>query len=279
MSVEYVATNTVTQLDRITLPFCKNSGSYGGEIYLEVRTTSSTTGQIIASSTLSANSGNIWNGCGSGGFLNATSSTWVLNENIQWVKDVHIFFNFRPVGISGNYLFTFNDYDDVNNYYTVFCSGGTCQNASFGTTFHIDSLTLKGEGLGIAPSSYSTSSSPVSCSTFDIGCYISTSFSFLLVPSSYTVDNLANITFSSSTPFNYLYDLSSYIDYLKNSSGTPLKIEMNVFGATTTILDTSTIDQFEGVDTAKNMLTWIIWILVLFVSYAEIYTFFFKKDT
>jgi hypothetical protein len=232
MSMEYVATSTVTQFDRVTLPFCKQSGTFGGEVYLEVRTTSSTTGPIIASSTLAMNSGNVWTGCGSGSNLNATTSTWVLNQNVQWISDVHIFFNFRPVGVSGTYNFTFNDYDDVQNYYTVFCtiSTGLCSNASFGTTYHIDSLTIKGQALGTAPQIYATSTSAVACSTFDVGCYIATAFEFLFYPSIPLSDQLSELssTTASVIPFGYVYSIVDLFTEYSNLATSTLSVSVEL---------------------------------------------------
>jgi len=276
--MDYEATSTVTQFDRVTLPFCRSGGANGGRIDLEIRTSSTSTGPIIASSTLAVDSGNVWSSCGFTP-LNATTSTFVLNNNIQWVSGVHIYFRFRAIGTTGSYYFTFNDTDSVLNYGTVACtSAGVC--APFIVSPNINSMTIRGQALGSVPvnQNYGASSTPVICDTFDIGCYISTSIAFLFSPSEFLVSEFENITFASSSPFSYLYDLSGYVDTLRNSTGTPILLEVAAFGATTTILDTAAIGNFQGVSTAKNIFGWVIWIVALFVAYAEVYKFFFKDQ-
>jgi len=224
--IEYNTDATVTQFDRITLPLCRSGGANGGEIYLEVRSTA-TSGPIVASSTLAVNSGNVWNtGCAST-IINATTSTFVLNQNVQWLTGGTFWFTIKAVGTTGTFYLSF----DVNN-------GSGAKFYGVGTPptwlgqFYYTSMT--GYALGIPPVVYSASSSNVSCGTFDVGCYISTAISFLFYPEDWTFDQLNDLQdqLASTTPFGYGYELVSTVNtaLATGTSSFELTADLSDFG-------------------------------------------------
>jgi len=206
ITFNYSATGTVTQFDRVTVPVCRYLGANGGVIDLEVRTTA-TSGPIVASSSLTVNSGNVWStGCTSS-IVNATTSTWVLNQNVQWVNGVEIFFTFHYRGTTGSFYnsFVMNGYDGE-----TYIDGIPLAPYS-GKTYN---FSASGLSLGIPPVVYSASSSNIVCDTFDFGCYISTAFSTLFMPTSWTFDRLSAINheLASSSPFGYAYEVVDIVN-------------------------------------------------------------------
>lgn len=270
----YVADTKVTQFDRVTIPFCRYLGANGGVIDLEVRTTS-TSSPIVASSTLVVNSGNVWStGC-TVGIINATTSTWVLNNNVQWEIGSNIWLSFYPRGTTGTFYYSFK-MDGLNGYPNY--NNGVLIGNYFGKTYN---FSAKGYALGIPPQIYSASSSNVSCSTFDIGCYIGTAFSFLFIPSISPSEQFAQApSIGSSTPFSYLYQMSGYVTTLRNgtASNTSLIIPFN--GQDLTVFNTADIESYLGGDTSvvRDTFGYMIWLLALFVAYREIYSIFHKKQ-
>lgn len=208
--VEYVGTGTVTQLDRVTMPFCRFGGSNGGVVDLEIRS-STTTGPIVASSSLAVNSGNVWStGCNVS-FVNGTTSTWVLNQTIQYLSGVTLYFIWTPRGTTGTFYFSHYLNATIGEAPT-FANTSTYFKPS--TKYYMTSMT--GYALGIPPVVYSASSSNVSCGTFDVGCYITTGLSFLFYPEDWTFEQLDTLQdqLASTSPFGYGYEL---VDTINNS--------------------------------------------------------------
>jgi len=227
--VEYLADATVTQFDRVTLPFCRNGGSNLGTVYLEIRS-STTTGPIVASSSLAINGGNIWNCTTPITLVNATTSTFVLNQNVQWVSGVQFYFIWRLISP-----------DPVSNFYWshLKAAAGGSNGISFGVGTSPTSPTLytsmQGFALGIPPVVYNASSSNISCSTFDVGCYITQGLSLLFYPEDWTFDQLNELQalLASTTPFGYGYELVDTINtsLAVASSSFELTADLSDFGS------------------------------------------------
>jgi len=196
--IEYNTDATVTQFDRITIPFCRNGGANGGSIWLEVRSTA-TSGPIVASSTLTVNSNNVWNtGCTSA-IINATTSTFVLNQNVQWLEGGTFYFIFRAIGTTGTFYLSF-DVDDGNN--GKYLGAGATPPTWLGDYYW---TSVQGYALGIPPVVYNASSSNVVCDTFDFGCYLSQSFAWAFYPDKEVIDQFKTLSLASTTPFGYAY--------------------------------------------------------------------------
>jgi len=231
--IEYVATSTITQFDRFDIPLCRYNGTAGGTIELEIRSTASTTGPVIASSTLAVNDGNVSppsQGCVTIGTVNATTSTFVLNNTIQTVAGVTWWIRLRGVGLSGTVYNSMQNVVNFDNNATVWQDGGSAPYTYSGVTY---AMAMTGRGLGTAPTSasvYATSSSPVVCTTFDVGCYISTAVAWAFYPSiplSTQLGELASTT-SGVVPFGYVSDLYTKLETYSNSATTTLTISVEL---------------------------------------------------
>jgi len=223
---EYTGDATVTQFDRVTLPFCRYGGSNTGDIYLEVRS-STTTGPIVASSTLAVNSGNIWStGCNST-YINATTSTFVLNENVQWLSGVKMYFIFRPVSTTATFMFSFRStvgYDTtLNGIYGELGSFPILYAGAYRLYTSSD-----GYALGIQPQEYNASSSVVVCTSWDLGCYFLQGLVNAFVPSDASIDRIKNLTLASSSPFGYGYELPNVISNLSSATTVPYSLTIDL---------------------------------------------------
>jgi len=213
--VEYLTDATVTQFDRVTLPLCRAGGANGGEIYLEVRSTA-TSGPIVASSSLAVNSGNVWStGCTSS-IINATTSTFVLNQNVQWLTGGTFYFVFRAVGTTGTFYLSF-DVDDGSN--GKFLGGGASPPTWLGDFYW---TSMQGLALGIPPAIYNASSSIIVCEgILDIDCQIGRGFAFLFVPSDASIAEIQAISLASTSPFGYGYELTAIVSDIEAGTTTP----------------------------------------------------------
>jgi len=225
-TVSYTATNTITQFDRVDIPFCRFGGTETGEIQLEVRS-STTTGPIIASSTLQVNDGNVsfGYGCGAGAGqpINATTSTFVLNKNIQTLEGVSWYFRFRFVGTDSTIYFSLRDSTISENggTYVVLDSTGNPLLLS-GLNY---SSAIIGRALGTEPSTlnlYNASSTVVVCDTFDVGCYFSSALSWAFVLPDGAFDPFIQLKddLKDHAPWGYFTSAYSAINNL-SATGTP----------------------------------------------------------
>jgi len=251
-AIEYVADSTVTQFDRITLPFCRYLGANGGEVYLELRS-STTTGPIIASSTIAVNSGNISStGCTTLN-LNATTTTWVLNQNVQWLPDVEIYFIFKPVGTNPASTFYFSHEIGGTNGIAL----GMFPFAPFTYLGDYYNTAMTGYALGVAPVAYNASSSNVVCDTFDLGCYTSQAFAWAFYPDIEDLEQFKTLNFASSSPFGYIYDMDdAYQSFMTGLNATTSNFKIT--------LDMTTLGQhadvFRSVGTSSITVFDVCWV-------------------
>jgi len=210
------------------LPFCRYGGANGGTIDLEVRTTA-TSGPIVASSTLAVNSGNVWStGC-TGTYINGTSSTWVLNNNIQWVSGVSLFFTFYPRGTTGTYYFSFVMNGSNGQYY----GNGSLISPYLGSYSY--NASAIGYALGSTPTNqgqgiYNASTTAALCETFDIGCYLSNAFAWAFYPTIPLSDQLGTLSDTAETkiPFGYVYDIEDLFTDLSDNGTSTLNITIEL---------------------------------------------------
>jgi len=285
-TIQYVATGTITQFDRFDIPLCRYNGTAGGTIELEIRSTASTTGPVIASSTLAVNDGNVSppsQGCVTIGTVNATTSTFVLNNTIQTVAGVTWWIRLRQVGLSGTVYNSMQNTVNFDNNGTVWQDGGSAPYTYSGVTY---AMAMTGRGLGTQPTSasvYATSSSPVVCTTFDVGCYISTAVAWAFYPSiplSTQLGELASTT-SGVVPFGYVADLYDKFATYANSATTTMSVGielsplMNFMGATfattsVTVLSGAGLRSTMGPamwSFTQNILAGLLWVGFAFYVY------------
>jgi hypothetical protein len=206
---QYTATGTVVQLDRIDLAICRTGGSGSGFIDLQVRTTA-TTGPIVASSTLSV-LGNVWssqcNNPPSATAGNGTTSTWVLNNKIQWLCGVDLFFQFKLRSVDGSDTFKVTAFPgSANQYYYT----GTTPSTSCGPSgTSACSVFVIGHSLGSAPPggivAYDASTTAAVCNTFDVGCYFSSALAWAFYPDGSLLDQFTTLKddIKNKPPFGY----------------------------------------------------------------------------
>jgi len=186
----YLATTTVTLFDRIDFALCRLGGTSAGSLNLEVRY-NSTSSAILASSTVVSAGNVISDGtCANGLTNNATTTTFVLNNRLQWVSGVTVYFTVTLSGTAGTYYFT-----GVNK---ATYSGNT------NYTWYIDNVEMYPTGLsksyGFIAKGYGGGSSPanqgrgliysgtsttgvvfVECTTWEFDCYIINALSWAFI--------------------------------------------------------------------------------------------------
>lgn len=259
--VQYIANSKVTQFDRLTMPFCRYLGANGGVIDLEIRTTS-TSSPIVASSTLTVNSGNVWSvGCGTS-IINATTSTWVLNNNVQWEIGSNIWFSFYARGTSGTFYHSFELATGDNG--ITYGSGQFLGPPNYAQTYH---HSMTGYALGIPPVVYNASSSNVICTTFDVGCYINNAFSFLFIPDQSAISQYTDLSLASSSPFSYAYDAKAIINTFFTATPTTTDITINFVGTPLTLFSTSMINNWTYLALFNTLISAFLYLLTLFAIY------------
>lgn len=231
--LSYLATTTVTQFDRLDLALCRSGGTSAGSINLEVRYNSTSSAVLASSTVLSA--GNVVSDgtCATGVVNNATSTTFVLNNNLQWVSGVTVFFTLTFQGTAGSYYITLVNkatYYPNNLNYFAYADNELMYPAGLGKTYGWIGV---GRGLGTSPTNqnqgviYNASGTAVICTTFDVGCYITTSISFLFTPDDASVQRYRDLTFASSSPFGYVYDIPDMYETLLTASATPIVMSLD----------------------------------------------------
>jgi len=207
MTIELIATSPGRSVRQIELPFCRSGGTSVGNITLEVRTTASTSPNVVASSTIAGSTVSSSALCNNLPAVNATTSIFQLNNALDYEVGTSLYFTLRFVGTSGTYLISG-------------VQAGTTGEAWANDTPMGPGWSISGIGTGILPQIYNASSSAVVCDTFDIGCYISTGFLFLFYPEDWTFDQLTELqdTLASSTPFGYGYELVDTINTALNTA-------------------------------------------------------------
>jgi len=116
---------------------------------------------------------------------------------------------------------------------------------------------------------------------FDIQNCLSNSFTFLFIPDDQIIDDFSNITFASSTPFSYLYQMNGYLTTIRDATSTSTpKIVIYAPNTTVTIFSVASTSSLfgSGANTIKQFLTWIIWLVAMFVAIFEIYYFIRKSE-
>lgn len=262
--IEYIADNAGRRVSQIELPYCRQSGgSTSGSIILEVRTTSSSSPNVVASSTIPASSVQSSSLCNNLPYVNATTSIFQLNNPLDYEIGTQLYFKIRRSGVSGTYLVSGIQSGSNGHLWT---DGGD----------QGDGWSISGIGLGNAPSIYNASSTDVSCSSFDFGCYISTAFSFLFMPSTSIIQEFASTTIQNEFPFSYWYSMQNAFDSaISSSTDQFFVVDFEIMGSTSTILSYPMMQNLVGddsLDLIRNIFEWILWLCFGFYIYVRIKT-------
>jgi len=271
-TIEFIATTSISLFDRIDIALCRNDGTTGGVIELEVRSTASTTGPIIASSTLAINNGNVYSttttpgqGCNYGiEGVNEHMSTFVLNNNIQTVSGVTWWFRFRIVGNASYFLVSLNNGVTFGFYQNLLFWDD--RNSPYKIGSDLASPIVTGYALGSAPTNqnqgiYNASSTVSICETFDVGCYLTTAFSWAFYPTATVYLFEQTPTIASTTPFNYIYETGELweIIFAGTATGTQtLQIDFTPLGMATTSLTAGTLQStVQGAGFFTTIRNWV----------------------
>jgi len=268
---KYTGTSTVTLFDRVDLALCKNTSNNTGELWLEVRTTSTTT-NVIASSTLAINGGNVYtNASCNGASTTLQYSTFVLNNNIQWVSGVDIWFTLKAVGTGDTiYWKGSNTYPD--DIFGVYYSSGS-RYSIVPPPDNYYSMNMRGYALGTTPTNqnqgiYSTSTTAVVCASFDIGCYISNALAWAFYPTATVYLFNSSPSLASTTPFAYIFESIEIWDTVFSGSATgtqTLTVNFAPMGMSTTSLVAgtlaSTVQGKSFFTTIRNWIEVFLWFI------------------
>jgi len=141
-----------------------------------------------------------------------------------------MYFIFRPVSTTGTFMYSFRStvgYDTtLNGIYGELPSNFPIL---YGGVYRLYT-SVQGYALGIPPVVYNASSSNVSCSTFDIGCYFSQALSYAFYPTEWTFDRLTEINteLASSSPFGYAYEVYDIADTALSTTSQEFALELDL---------------------------------------------------
>jgi len=285
----YTATSSITLFDRIDIALCRLNGTIGGSVELEIRS-STTTGPIIASSTVVVNNGNVWNSGNTNGCDYDISgvperyTTFVLNNNIQTVSGVTWWVRLREVGTSGDVYVSANS-QAYTGWTTLdmYIGGVKYWNGSSYT-----SVVSKGFALGSVPTNqnqgvYNASTTASVCTSFDVGCYLTTAFAWAFYPTIPLSEQLSSIASSTANviPFGYVFGLKDAIDDAVGNATSTLSVTVELSGLMNFLggsYSSSTVTVMSGsqIRTAMGTSTWSfvqtlfqagIWIAFIFYVY------------
>jgi len=224
--VLYVATSSVRLLDRIGANICQLGGSDGGAIYLEVRTTS-TSSYVFASSTVLVNSSNIYRGADCNVNTTATTTIFELNNTVSYSPTTNLWLSFRVVGITGTIFASFQEtVSSSDNFYT-FTAPSYSQLYLAAPYSKAYSMMVSGYANGLIPPNqgqnteiYGSTTSAVVCTTFEIDCYLIKALKWAFYPSNTfdIIDTMPSI--GSTTPFAYLFEGATLYESLWNGTAT-----------------------------------------------------------
>ncbi len=156
-----------------------------------------------------------------------------------------------------------------------FCGGTVITNST--STY---GLWLSFDGLASAESIYGAcviATFPY----FDIQQCLSNWATWAFIPDQSSINQISNISFASTSPFSYLYQLNGYLVTLRDGSATQTpKIIINTPVTNVTIFSVASSTEIlgSGASYIKQFLTWGIWFMALFVAIFEIYYFIRRSE-
>lgn len=283
--------DTYWRYQAVEIPLCKYNESGTGTVYLELRN-ATTTGTIVASSSVALSS---VNPCGKqlGGYFLSSTTLFTLNNEVDnWDT---LFLNFRYSSTnSGGTLYSqyFQEVPATANH-VLTDSGGAPYQPFGGNSQVLIITTYTDPNLIYAGFNVGSSTRIIECDSWaDIDCQISNAITLLFWPSQETLDEWRSLSLASTSPFGYVYDLGDVYDTVASATGTPFALTIDFstiapqFGSTAT---TGTITVFNScaVNNAFGefggnayttyilpMLTAMMWIGLGWLIYNTAHTYF-----
>jgi len=280
-------TTTYSLVNNLAFAIC-NTGNSTGRLDLEVRHLGTTTlYEIAASSTLSMGSFPTI-GCGAnGGAVNgATSTTFELNQNISQTSILPMWVSiYARGGLTGTAYFSWRNVDLQGLYVTGYRDNVLQAPVALGYTYSpwmyaISSGVVGGGGIQVE---YSASTTAVICTTFDVGCYISTALAWAFYPTYSISDRVEELSSTTAgvIPFGFVYDFvdlfTGYAGHATTTATVSVELSgiMNFMGAsfsssTMTVLSGATLRSTMGTtmwNFSQNIFRGCMWLGFLFYVY------------
>jgi len=217
---DYIATSTATQVDRIDLNACVNGSIGGGEVvsmgiyqktpyaYTHIASSSLTlAGNVLDCSVVSA----------------TTTVTFVFDTNLQWVSGANLYFVLYSSNATSNFRLQAQPYGADN--WALYSSSTSALPSYPYTNINPDyiGISAKIRGLGFQPTEgniYNASSTTVICETFDVGCYVSSAFSWAFTIPEGSFDRFSTLKddIKDHAPFGYFSSAYNTIGGLTGTS-------------------------------------------------------------
>lgn len=263
MDMEYFASESWAGVNGLNVALCRYSGTGTGRIDVEMRV-NSTSSAIIASSSLDVSdiSGGGGANCGLGTYTNATTSIFLFNPAMHWNASDTVYVSFFLRDSDSGIYFSFRDVLLANVNYYSYLNNLLLFPSGLSKTY---GMNISAESFYPAQTTYNASNTPISCETFDIGCYIATSMGVLFVPDQSIVAEFSALTLASSSPFSYVYDVGTIATELNQAGTTTLKFEIPVFGRNVTLFSTGSTTEYIGATNAATLNTMLQMVTALMV--------------
>lgn len=251
VTIQHTATTSIAGVNAVSIAGCAYIPTTGGEVYLEVWYNGTTTPySIVASSTLPVSS---FYTCGVGIPISDASSsvTFILNTPINATLGNSLYFKLRLTGGATSVYFAYENKNPASAF-VGFLTG----NVPYIYSGKAVSAFMKLES-GLYP--YSTSWSDLVNASLGNTCdgIFECAMAWAFAPSPDSLTQFQNLSFASSSPFGYIYDMDTAYESF-----------MNGLNATTTnfkiTLDMTTLGQhadvFRNVSTSSITVFDVCWV-------------------
>ncbi len=119
-------------------------------------------------------------------------------------------------------------------------------------------------------------STPVAltCSTFDLGCYIKQAFVWLFYPEVEAIDQFKTLSIQDKFPFAYAYDMGNIREELFNASTTAIttvSVPFGTFGSVT-LMSEGLLMGIPFREFLRNMLSYLLWFMFAMLIYKQVLT-------
>jgi len=243
----HTATSSIAGATIVSPYLCYTIGNTG-TLEAEVWLNGTTTGTLVASSTIEKN---ILPLCiTSGAHYLGSSTPFVLNRSFNATVGQSIFVRFRQNGGTGNFYFTGDSIASPQNF-VLYVGGGPYISGGKG----VDTFMKIGSGL----QPYSTAWSDLVAGAKSNECdgIIECAVAWAFWPDPLAVEQFKSINLASSSPFGYIYDmdtaLQTFLTALNaTSSSFKLTLDMTTLG--------NTADVFKGVSTSSVVVFDVCWV-------------------
>lgn len=230
--LRFTSTSTY-RVQTFTSRICTNSGTPSVSMYVWLGT-SLTLGGLLPMGTSSSQT--ITSVCPT-----YATTTWTFPIPIDVVPNIALTFGWNVT--SGG---TLNDW--ILPYSADFIGYVNQPKSTTTVTFTTGGLSpfFSINASGTAPTIYNGNEVEIICTTFEIDCYLTKFTNFVFTPTDESVQEFRSLTFASSSPFGYIYDIPTAYGALMNATGSPITMSFNF---------TTLYDRLDALEPAGNTVT------------------------